>query len=141
MTTTEIDQQVDERTEYIAGLRAMADILEGHSEMPLPWPGQSENMTFEFYVTGDENEKATTAAIIRAVGGRWSKNATDAFFTTATQLRGLHIRVVAHRDQVCERRVIGTETVVKKVATVFEEREVEQDIIEWDCGPILADAR
>lgn len=134
---TPADEALHDWAEYIAGLRLMADVLEAHPEIILPWPGQSPYMNFEFYVTGERDEKATTAAIIRALGGHWSKDASDAFFTTQTQVRGLHVRVVATRDQVCVRRVVGQKTVTKKIATVYEEKNVVEDIVEWDCAPIL----
>lgn len=41
------------------------------------------------------------------------------------------------RETVCTKTVVGTETVTRKVATAWEEEEVEQDIVEWDCKPIL----
>lgn len=58
---------------------------------------------------------------------------------------GLH--VYADRDQVCERVVVGTETVTKKVkdpAKLAEVPEVEiteeQEIVRWECKPLLASA-
>lgn len=41
------------------------------------------------------------------------------------------------RETVCTKKVLGTETVTKKVATAWEEEEVEQEIVEWECKPLL----
>lgn len=52
---------------------------------------------------------------------------------------GVELQHQAVRDEVCTARVVGTETV-----TVPDPEaplvEVERDIIEWDCGPLLAGA-
>ena len=49
-------------------------------------------------------------------------------------------KIVCNREEVCEKHVVGTEKVTKKVAPPGEwtEEEVEQDIIEWKCNPLLA---
>lgn len=41
------------------------------------------------------------------------------------------------RETVCTKKVLGTETVTRKVAIDWEEEEVEQEIVEWECKPLL----
>lgn len=130
-----------QRAEYVSGLRAIADILDANPALPLPYPGASDYAPFSWYVTSGKEQKATAAAIVRAIGGRWDKDATHPnLFVISTRLRGLLVDVTADRDQVCTRRIVGSQTVIKKIPTAFEEREIKQDIIEWDCGSLLAGA-
>lgn len=45
------------------------------------------------------------------------------------------------RESVCTPRVVGTHTVEKDVevtAATYEKKEVEEDIIEWECHPLLS---
>tara|TARA_B110001454_G_C12690559_1_gene422137 strand:+ start:749 stop:1171 length:423 start_codon:yes stop_codon:yes gene_type:complete len=43
------------------------------------------------------------------------------------------------RDKVCVKRVVGTKTITKQVAVGgYENKEVEEEVIEWDCHPLLA---
>jgi len=45
------------------------------------------------------------------------------------------------RDQVCVKRVVGTKKVKKQVPIGgYEEQEVDEEIVEWDCTPLLAGA-
>jgi hypothetical protein len=49
-------------------------------------------------------------------------------------------QVSAERDKVCTKRVTGTEMVEKEVPPEGEwvKKMVEQEIVEWDCHPLLA---
>ena len=51
----------------------------------------------------------------------------------------VQFKIVCDRDEVCEKHVVGTEKVMKSVAPAgkWTEEEVEQDIIEWKCNPLL----
>jgi len=52
----------------------------------------------------------------------------------------LQYRVVCNREEVCEKNVIGTKMVTKRVPPEGEwsEQEVEEEIVEWVCNPLLA---
>ena len=40
---------------------------------------------------------------------------------------------------MCVKRIVGTKTVKKQVPIGgYEEQEVEEDVVEWDCHPLLA---
>lgn len=136
MTTTEIDQQVDKRTEYIAGLRLLAQILEANPHLPSPdgeiaWPIL-------------DDARATLAALIKAVPGTITKDYSDGYFRMRFALRGLQMRVWAIREEVCTRVVTGTTRVTKTVpapdAPTIQVTETVETV-EWICEPILADAR
>jgi hypothetical protein len=50
---------------------------------------------------------------------------------------GIKVSVYADRDEVCTARVVGTET-VQVPDPDAPMVEVERDLIEWDCAPILS---
>lgn len=138
MTSTETDA----RREYIAGLRALADLLEQHDELPLPWQGSGAPMTFHFLYGGNEKDRLTAA--IRAIGGKWTKDVRDGeygdYFDATGKLRGLSIKLTAYRDAVCERVVKGTETVDVPAVEAQPSRTETREIVEWVCAPLLAEA-
>lgn len=135
----------DTRRGYIAGLRQLADILEQHDQLPLPYHGSSVPLTFMFFNHGEDN-RAALANAVRAIPGRLDKNARDnGYFDVDGQLHGLKIQFTAYRDEVCERIVTGTTEVTRevpdpdalaKVPTTTVTETVEQ--VEWRCHPLLA---
>jgi hypothetical protein len=50
---------------------------------------------------------------------------------------GVRLSYQAQRDEVCTRRVVGTET-VEVPDPAAPKVTVEREIVEWDCEPILA---
>ncbi len=141
-------EQVAERAARIAGFRQLADVLERHPELPLPYEGAgvgSQSITFHF-LGFDDGEKEAMAAAVRALPCRLTKAASGVdgeYFNLAGQLAGLHVRLVAFRQTVCERVVVGVETVTRsvpdpnvEVPTVEVVEQVER--VEWRCSPVLA---
>jgi hypothetical protein len=134
----------DARGEYIAGLRALADLLEQQPAMPLPSTGRLE-WQFGFKYT-DEERRAALAQAARLMPCRLDKNDPGSgdydarYFTLAGNLHGLHVELWAEREQVCSRVVTGTREVVKTIPTATEEVTVIEDVVEWICHPLLAEA-
>ena len=123
-------------------LREAADLLESHPDLPQPYVTSSSagtaHMAWYLAVHGYDlaEQKQLAARIIRAIGGAWAKNPGEDFNFTATRgLVGLTVQV--KREAVCRRKVVGTETVTIPAKPAEPERTVEQDIVEWDCEPIL----
>lgn len=132
--------QTDTRTEYIEGLRALADLLEtrgltGRSD------GDNEFSPFNVHV----DTKAEAAA--------WARALTDVTKAPATSVESLlidgragalHVRVWVDRAEVCERVVTGTREVTRTVpapdAPMVEVTETVEDV-EWVCSPLLAEDR
>ena len=73
-------------------------------------------------------------------GATISKQYSDTYFRAYFKFGALEYKVVCDRDEVCTAKVVGTETVTKRVPPEGEwtEEEVEQDVVEWDCHPLLA---
>jgi hypothetical protein len=136
----------DRRAGYITGLRALADILEGNPELPLPWQGTpSSPLTFH-YLTG-ENPRRGMALAARVIPCKWAKSEQEsqdgrlAWLNLDGQLHGLHIQLDAYRDAVCERVVTGTvDREVEKIITPAVTEKVTETVpvVEWRCGSIMA---
>ncbi len=132
-----------QRADYIKGLRLLAGVLAEHPEVPLPYEGNASAMTFHFL--GGVDPKADMAACARALPTSFAKNANGQYFDLEGKLAGLKVHLVAFRNQVCERVVVGTheETVeekdpeaLAKVPVVTKTVTVED--VEWRCSPLLA---
>jgi hypothetical protein len=136
-----------ERAAYIKGLRALADVLEQTDDLPLPFDGHLDPITFHFLGTADP--RAELAAATRAIPCDWTKRVFDsrntAYFDLRGQLHGLKVNLSAFRDDVCERIVTGTHQVTETVKdpealAAVPEIEVTKTVedVEWRCGSILA---
>lgn len=134
----------EKRTEYAAGLRMLADLLEAHPEIPLPYDGSGDSpgqrLTI-FDLSGDD-PKATARAFARVMPGPIKKEYLQDSLYLQTSLRGLRLQLGVTRSAVCERRVIGTEEVVipaEPAQPAVPQRVETRDVVVWDCAPILAD--
>jgi hypothetical protein len=126
----------DKRSEYTAGLRALADLLDQHPDLPLP---ESE---LSWGVHGQDDPKAAIARIARAVPVNCEKWYDDDYFRMRFSLHGFKLRVWATREQVCTKVVTGTQEVTKMVpAANTEYVEVTETVetVEWICEPLLAE--
>lgn len=128
----------DPRVEYIAGLRALADLLEQHPELMTP------HKQIDVIPIGAEQCQEQMAAWARALPGKKDKQISETMVTLVGWLRALKIQVLAYRDEVCERVVTGTREVVEEVPdpealaavpTVSKTTVVED--VEWVCRPLL----
>jgi hypothetical protein len=129
-----------ERAEYIKGLRALADALEQHPELRLPYDGRSTGISV--FPHGDQ--RAELADWARVLPGRKEKTPRNTYFDLHGSFHGLKITVVCQRDEVCERHVVGTREVEVEepdpaaVAALpkVKRTEILEDV-EWICGSIL----
>lgn len=110
-----------ERTDFVNGLRALADFIEKNEALPVPY-----SSPFNFFV----NTKAELRDMQRIVGGKLEKDATDHYFYLRRLFGPLKLDINISREEVCERIVLGKRTVP----------EHEEDIVQWRCADsILAD--
>jgi hypothetical protein len=65
------------------------------------------------------------------------KDYSGNYFELHLDIGAIDYEIWCTREAVCEKRIIGTETVTEKIAVKFEEREIEKEIVEWDCHPLL----
>jgi hypothetical protein len=139
------------RTDYIEGLRKLADALENHPEIPLPYEGshpQYARMSFHFLSADDP--RAEMSAARRALGVPMEKRAgaDGQYFDLDGNLSGLYFTLVAFRKDVCERVVVATREVevtepdpVAVAALPKMTRLVTVEDVEWVCSPLLAETQ
>lgn len=112
------------REDTIKGLREMADFLEAHPAVPVPW----------FFEHAFVETKAEIVRIARE-GGGWDKAHAGGYFSLRKEFSGgVVFSVSVAREQVCERVVVGHHIVP---AVNLPER-VEEDV-EWVCDKALLD--
>jgi hypothetical protein len=133
----------DARAEYTAGLRALADLLDEHEGIPLPYHGTHS----ELCIFCDSKEQMADFA--RAVPGKLRKKVDEGSavygFELHGSIRGLKIVACTHRNEVCTRVVTGTREVTEAVpdpSVIVPLVEVTKTVedVEWVCGPLLAEA-
>lgn len=131
-------------SERAAGLRALADLVEATPEVNANYLDGSSSLTVWYAHKPDVLPALARAGL--TYGAKVDKKIND------TEIFELHlsfgpIRAVAlaQRTDVCERVIVGTETVTETVkdpellAKVPEiEQTVEREIVEWRCEPLLA---
>lgn len=133
-------------TTLLDGMRVAIDLIAAHPELPTPsvfaYSTGSVDVTWQLMHNDDtkDDQRGTAQRIIRAIGGHWSKNPWGDRFDFERQYDGVKLEIYAHRDQVCERRVVGTETVTIPAVEAQAERTETREVIEWDCNPVLTEA-
>ncbi len=118
---------MSERTnaQYAAGLRGIADWYEAHPEAPQP---HTCMQVFSVYT------KEEAVAVARALGHAEKRMDNYGLFYLGRDFGGERLEFIFDRAVVCERRVIGTEYVPEVVVPACT-----REIVEWDCGSLLAD--
>lgn len=138
-----------ERADYIAGLRALADLLESTPELPLPTEPSAFEWQIGYKYPTNEAKRAGLAEIARLIPGRFDKNDpaesdyNAKYFELTGRLAGILVRIWAERDAVCRRVVTGTRQVTEMVpapdAPLVAVTKTVEDV-EWRCEPLLAEA-
>jgi len=111
----------EEHSKVIQGFRDLISWYEAHPDVPLP------ELTITNYATSDC--EATARAL-----GTFEKSYADDLFTLKKMFGPIEAKFYFMRDQVCVRRVVGTRKVEARTIT-YPAR--EEEIVEWDCQPIL----
>lgn len=142
---------LDTRSEYTKGLRAVADLIDAHPDLPEPYTSvySSGNIDVQWYlqIHGlDLAEQKTTAAkIVSELGGKWDKTELvdgrldfDQVFDS-----GLRLKVAVARDAVCERVVVGTHEVTVPAMPAIPARDATTETVKtiedvkWVCSSLL----
>jgi hypothetical protein len=129
-----------------AALRQAANLLEQHPQLPQPYittlsNGRAKVSWYLPITHGVASQKAIAATILRTLGGHWDKRTVagvdDFYFDSKLGLLDLTVNV--DRPAVCERVVVGTETVTIPAVEAQPARTETREIVRWDCRPLLAD--
>ena len=129
-----------------ANLRAAATLLNKHHDLPSPYVNTHSDgvVSLSWFLNlshvGTGDEKADAASIVKAVRGTWDRSSREDLAEWTQARDGLRLSVQVSRDAVCERIVVGTTTVKVPAVKAQPARTVEQDIVEWRCEPLLAEA-
>lgn len=139
------------REDRIASIHQLADWLEAHPEVPLPYElgGASGTGNLLIFTHDLDDPKAVIADVARALPGKVTKDTYGEGSGAQLKLVGsvghINIEAIANRDLVCERVVTGIREVTEdvpdpeklaEVPTISVTTTVED--IEWRCAPVLA---
>ena len=113
--------------EYARGLRALADVVE-RADVEL---GISPAPINIYCFTADE-----MAEKVRAIGGTFVKRSDSNYLTLLRDVGGIGIDVFASHERVCERVVVGTET-VEITDPEAPKVSVTREVFEWKCPDSL----
>ena len=121
--------------EYAESLRLLADWFEQQpDDVPTPFP------LISYYVWGFEvpfeRQKDLALRIARSFGEA-DKDYVGDTFSISKNFGGIKLNYLFHRDVVCTARVVGTKQ-VEETLYVKTGRMIEENIVEWDCHPLLA---
>ena len=155
-TGTETPGADHSRADFIGGLHQIADFLDAHPEVPLPWfkgsshtGGTGRGLVSAMHIWlngGDAREQLR--GVVRALGEahKSASDHTNQFYVYAT-FGGIDLVAGINREEVCERVVVGRREIevtepdpaaVAALATVTRTKVIED--VRWECRPLLADA-
>ena len=132
-TSTARDTEITARAQFVSALRELADFIEAHPSLPVPFTSMQANV---FVST-----KTQLAELARTPGVFWEKTVDNNYFWLRKrfgQLRdngyGASYDVNISRSEVCRKIVKGT-----RIVPAQPEHEVEE--VEWVCDePLLRGA-
>jgi hypothetical protein len=113
------------REEVLDGLAALVEFLREHPQVPLP----NVSLRQHFF---------TKTEIIQAVvgSGKWEKEYSGDYLTMVKRFGPVEFTLQTYRDQVCERKVVGTKHHEARLVPEWEE-----ELVEWECSePVLKEA-
>lgn len=120
----------DERAAYIRGLRNLANLLAANPDLALPQSGRSSVNPLYTVLSRYTSQREQLAAWLRHMAGT-----TSVVDGPDCRVRGtvgdLHVTLVADRDAVCQRVVVGAWQVAGQDASMED--------VEWVCPPLAAD--
>lgn len=121
-----------------ADLHNLADFVEIHHEV-LP-----EDLTVSaisyLYSFGDASVPQVCADTMKAAlkhGAEIKKEYETSTFYLKMKFGHIQYKIMTMRNNVCDRKVIGTEEVEIKTAIDWEVTTTTKDVVEWDCHPLL----
>lgn len=122
----EVSESEIKRAAFVQGLRELADYLESKGDDLSLW-GKYDNPSVELAIWTFSEESFTEQG--RALGGRREKILQHGLAIQRRSFGPHHIDVNVGRETVCERVVVGTETVEARPA----EEAYEREVVEWRC--------
>jgi len=134
----------DKRWTLANDLRQFANFLDDHGQ---DIPDVNVDVSSRVWSWTNAGDVPTAIALALRAGMKGAdevrKKYSDDYFRLYLSFGDLEYRVSCDRDEVCERTVVGTETVMELAPPEGEwtEKPVEKDVVEWVCNPLLAAAK
>lgn len=128
-----------DRDKYTNGLRMLADFLDENQDFNLPHMGCDEYSRVLWFEYGND-AKYKIKAMARNLPGKIEKSYSESDFNLTGKLDGLHYKIFAKREAICERIVTGTKMEIMKVPigeVEYEYVEKEVEIVDWICDQSL----
>lgn len=127
-------------TEFVKSLRLLADWYEQHPELPLPYELGNPMFVFLYGKTEDRVKE-----ILREIGSfeKVFDEPSKGDFSAVKTIGEFKLKFHTSREMVCTPRVVGTRLVEREVIPAQPKRVIEaheEEIVEWDCHPILEQA-
>jgi hypothetical protein len=119
-------------SEFTDSLRAIAQWYDEHPEVK----PMEDLITFTDY--RDPANKEEAAAIAKALVP-FTKKFSANYITLTRDFGACHLKFVWNREVVCEKRVTGKKWVEERYIPGTFVAAHEEEVVEWDCKPLLAD--
>ena len=120
----------------INGLRELADFLDNHPLIPVPYIG-----TCCVFLTpvDDRTMREQIADLIRHAPGKWNKASFEPYFAVTRRFTGgVTIQLTTEQERVCERVVVERVEVPEEVVPAKTIPAHIEEKVEWRCpGSIL----
>jgi hypothetical protein len=119
----------------VADMRAAADLIESRAD---DLPKLHASASSYIWSGGGKEE----AARIGRVFGSFNKEVDDDHYRVAKSVGDFRISFVFKRDDVCTPRCVGKKIVRRAILEglpALEYEDVEEDVVVWDCPPLLAE--
>lgn len=131
-----------DQRELVEGLRAMADFIEEHPELPIgepeikldTWLFDDSKWDVDHLRTDSRTAKEKLQAAARALGIAQKNYIGDYFCVTKKFGEFVSMEFTVSRETVCKRVVTGT-----RIVPAVSRPERTEEVVEWICDdPILA---
>lgn len=139
--TTEVEAQQEPKVHVSsAGLRAIADFLDACVDAGVTVGKVDSKLSI--FDLGD-NERETKAQAGRKLG-KFTKNVSEHCFYIIKSFGGVELQLIAARQSVCKRVVVGTKEVPETIIPAQPAKDQivvparTEEIVEWQCTSLLS---
>ena len=134
MSQKQVLTEQEIREQWLTGLEELAKFLRGKPELPLP----KALRTNEYQYLRNNDDAKTKMAIIAKDFAPCEKEYTEDYFSLIRSFGPHTLSYFTSRSAVCTAKVVGKKMVEARPSSYFPEVPAhEEDIIEWECSPLL----
>jgi len=134
METKQRTTMTEQQRKWIDGLRGLADWAEQHPDSPI----LEGRLTVYGFARGDKGADVVAQLAQAAKDfGRAAKSSGNGYYNV-TRMFGPHkVEVTAPSEEVCERKVVGVETIPAQIVPAHTIPAETREIVEWVCPESL----